>query len=192
MGDITKIVALDIGGVCINLHFDRCLDYFGHSIAEPIPEAVMKIFDQYERGLINETEWLESFRVHVRADLSDEDIRHGWNLIIGEDINGIAKWIREMIAVGYRFVYFSDTSQLHLLEVCRNFSAAHLIYGGIFSFDVNAKKPEVAMYEAFEVQYGRPDLYIDDRPDNIAGGKQFGWNSQQFTSVEELRSVLSM
>ena len=48
------------------------------------------------------------------------------------------------------------------------------------------------MYEAFEDQYGKPDLYIDDRPDNIAGGKQFGWNSQQFTSVEELRSVLSM
>ncbi len=190
MDNMTQTVALDIGGVCLNLHYDRCFDYFGCAVNEQVPDVIMNAVDQYERGLINEAEWLESFRVHVRADLSDEDIRHGWNLIIGQDITGIAKWIREMIADGYRFIYFSDTSQLHLLEVCRNFSAAHLIYGGIFSFDVKAKKPEAAMYEAFEAQYGKPDLYLDDRPDNIAGGKQFGWNSQLFNSVENLREVL--
>jgi glucose-1-phosphatase len=190
MDNMTKTVALDIGGVCLNLHYDLCFDYFGYSMDKPMPEAVMNAVEQYERGLINEAEWLESFRVHVRADISDEDIRHGWNLIIGQDITGIAKWIREMIANGYRFIYFSDTSQLHLLEVCRNFSAAHLIYGGIFSFDVKAKKPEAAMYEAFETQYGKPDLYLDDRQDNIAGGSEFGWNSQLFTSVEDLRKTL--
>ncbi len=187
MNNITKTVALDIGGVCIQLHHDRCFDYFGHSIDEPIPEPVMIAFDQFERGLINEAEWLKIFKTHVGTNLSDADIRYGWNLIIGQDIAGIAKWIKEMIADGYRFVYFSDTSQLHLLEVCRNFSAAHLIHGGIFSFDVRAKKPEVAMYEAFEAQYGKPDLYLDDRPDNIAGGTAFGWNSQLFTSVEALK-----
>ena len=239
MNNMTKTVALDIGGVCIKLHHDRCFEYFGYS-NEPPPEAVMRAFDQFERGLITEAEWLAVFKNNLSPDfqppateqlnnvepsghksleletcnidaikgcqfnltahhqtatppttgdglVSDEVIRYGWNMIIGQDILGIAKWIREMIADGYRFVYFSDTSQLHLLEVCRNFSAAHLIYGGIFSFDVKAKKPEAAMYEAFEAQYGKPDLYLDDRADNIAGGKKFGWNSQLFTSVENLR-----
>jgi len=239
---MTKTVALDIGGVCIQLHHDRCFDYFGHSTAEPIPDAIMQAFDQFERGLISEAEWLDIFKHNLKADfkppvapqlnnvtvgaaqslelgvcncdaltgcqfnlsaheqpitshqtgddlVSDEVIRYGWNLIIGQDIPGIAKWIRAMIADGYRFVYFSDTSQLHLLEVCRNFSAAHLIYGGVFSFDVKAKKPEAAMYEAFEAQYGKPDLYLDDKPENIAGGEKFGWNSQLFTSVETLQKM---
>jgi putative hydrolase of the HAD superfamily len=237
---MTKTVALDIGGVCIQLHQDRCFDYFGYSTAEMIPDAVTQAFDQFERGLMTEAEWLNIVRHNLNSDfkppaapqfnkattgtaksfergscncdalagcqfnlsaqeqliaskqtgdemVSDEVIRYGWNLMIGQDIPGIAKWIREMIADGYRFVYFSDTSQLHLLEVCRNFSVAHLIHGGIFSFDVRAKKPEAAMYEAFEAQYGKPDLYLDDRPANIAGGEKFGWNSQLFTSVETLQ-----
>jgi len=185
-----KTVALDIGGVCLNLHHDKCMEYFGCNSTEST-EALMNVTEKFERGFINENEWLISFRNIIDHDFSDEEICSGWNIIIGNDIPGIAEWIREMIADGYRFIYFSDTSSLHLFEIYRKFSVAHLINGGIFSFEVKAKKPESAMYEAFEEKYGKPVLYLDDRIENIAGGKDYGWNSHLFTGIENLRKTLS-
>lgn len=184
-----KTVALDIGGVCLELHYNRCREYFGIKSQE-LPQPLLKATDQFERGLIAETDWLQQFRIASKGELSDDEICLGWNIIIGNDMVGIAELIREMTALDYCFIYFSDTSPLHLFEVYRKFSVAHLITGGIFSFEVNAKKPEAAMYEAFEAEYGKPDLYLDDRVENIAGGEKFGWNSHLFTGVENLRKTL--
>ena len=185
-----KTVALDIGGVCLSIRYDLCFDYFDCSSNQIVQDKLLQIAEQYERGLLSETEWLENFRQILGKNLNDKAILRGWNMVIGEDIPGMVKWLKEMIADGYRFIYFSDTSQTHLLEVFKKFSANNLICDGIYSFNVVAKKPESAMYEAFEAQHGKPDLYLDDRVGNIAGGTKLGWNSQLFTNVEDLRRKL--
>ena len=95
------------------------------------------------------------------------------------------------LASGYRLVFFSDTSSIHMLEVCRKLSFANLVTGGVFSFKVKARKPGAAMYEAFETRYGKPCFYVDDRPDNIQAGISRGWNSHQFVSAAAMRHALT-
>ena len=93
-------------------------------------------------------------------------------------------------ARGIQPVFFSDTSALHLAEVRRKFPAAAVVPEGIYSFEVGARKPARAMFEAFESRFGRPVLYVDDRPELIEGAAKFGWNALRFTGAEALERAL--
>ncbi len=96
----------------------------------------------------------------------------------------------EMVSAGFRFIYFSDTSSIHMSHFFRSNDFCHLVSGGVFSHEVGAKKPEAKMYETFERDYGKPWLYIDDRQCNIDAALERGWNARRFTSPDTLRSAL--
>ena len=187
---MNKIIALDIGGVCLHLRHDLCCRYFGFNGISAIPQEVFASIEKFERGLIDEQEWLAKFRQATGGRFTDNEMIEGWNLIIGDDIAGMPELMQELIESGYRLVFFSDTSSSHLLEVYRKLSFANLVTGGIFSFKTQAKKPNSAMYEVFEAQYGKPCFYVDDLPDNIQGGIRRGWNSHLFVSASAMRRAL--
>jgi FMN phosphatase YigB (HAD superfamily) len=185
---MNKFIALDIGGVCIKLRHGQCLEYLGFSDdLSQVPGELLAAIDRLERGTIPESEWLEVFQKNTGNRFSDEQLCYAWNLIIGEDMDGMPELIREITELGYSFIFFSDTSRLHIMDAYRKISFVHLISGHIYSYDVGAKKPEQGMYEAFEKTYGKPCFYLDDKPENIAGGERHGWTSHLFTSAEGFR-----
>jgi len=185
-----KIIALDIGGVCLNIRHDLCCQYFGFKSMPEIPPRFLAAIEKLECGLIDEKEWLAEFRLATGGKFSDDEMIEGWNVIIGNDMNGMPELMSELVDSGYRLIFFSDTSIVHLLEVYRKLSFANLVTGGVFSFNVKARKPDPAMYKAFEIQYGKPCFYVDDRPQNIQAGVNCGWNSHQFISADVMRQVL--
>ncbi|MFA6102305.1 MAG: hypothetical protein WCV67_03875 [Victivallaceae bacterium] len=186
-----KIIALDIGGVCLNIRHDLCCSYFGFSSISEIPVKFLHAIEKFECGLIDDKAWLAEFRAATGGRFTDDEMIDGWNIILGGDMDGMSELMPELVASGYRLVFFSDTSKIHLLEVYRKLSFANLVTGGIFSFKVNARKPGAAMYEAFEARYGKPCFYVDDRPDNIQAGIRHGWNSHQFVSAAAIRRALT-
>ncbi len=186
-----KVIALDIGGVCLNIRHDLCCRYFGFNGISEIPAKFLQTIEKLECGLIDDKEWLAEFRIVTGGRFTDDEMIDGWNLIIDGDMAGMPELMSELVASGYRLVFFSDTSRLHLLEVYRKLSFANLVTGGIFSFKVNVRKPGAAMYDAFEIQYGKPCLYVDDRADNIQAGIRRGWNSHQFVSAAAMRHALT-
>lgn len=188
---MNKIIALDIGGVCLNLRFELCREYLGGAGAEEVPTQFLTASDQYERGLISEQEWLEVFRSVTEGRFSDDELRHAWNLIIGDAIEGMPELVNEIVNAGFRAVFFSDTSELHLMHIYRNLPFVHLVSGGVFSFKTGAKKPEDKIYELFEAAYGRPYIYTDDKEENVAAGTRHGWNSHKFVSAAAFRKELS-
>ena len=99
--------------------------------------------------------------------------------------------VNDIVNAGFRAIFFSDTSELHLMHIYRNLPFAHLVSGGIYSFKVGSKKPEDKMYESFQEEYGRPYLYTDDKEENVAAGIKHGWNSRKFVSAAELRKELA-
>ena len=52
-----KIIALDIGGVCLNIRYDLCYKYFGFKTISEIPPQFMTAIEKFESGLIDEKEW---------------------------------------------------------------------------------------------------------------------------------------
>lgn len=181
-----KIIALDIGNVCIRITPERCAEALGYPPSVGIPEAILDSVDRMERALISEKQWMDDFHEVTSHKFSTDELRHAYNQVLGEEIDGMKEFLEKKLEQGFRIIFFSDTSEVHLNSVLRNLSFANLITGGVYSFDMGAKKPEPGMYEKFEKNYGKPDLYLDDKPENIAAGKARGWNSFVFTNVDDL------
>lgn len=184
---MNKVIALDIGNVCLEIRHERTLNYLGRSSIEEVPENFMIKIDLLERGLISNTGWLAEFQKITENKFTDDELIHAWNLSIGEPLEGMEALITEITEAGYKFVFFSDTSELHITRVYDSLPFAHLVSGRIFSYEVGAKKPENKMYEAFEKLYGKPCFYLDDKPENIEAGKKHGWKSHLFKNAGNFR-----
>lgn len=179
-------MALDIGNVCIRITPDKYAEALNFSASVGITKALIESVDKMERGLISEQEWMEDLHRITENKFSEKQLRCAFDQILGEEIDGIEEFLRQKTVEGYRIVFFSDTSKVHLDSIYRNLSFIDLISDGIFSFKANAKKPEAKMYEEFEKVHGKPDIYLDDKPENIEVARKRGWNSYVFTNIDNL------
>ncbi|MDD2404579.1 MAG: HAD family hydrolase [Lentisphaerae bacterium] len=187
-----KVIALDIGGVCIKLNHQRCLGRLGISAAADLPEGFGAACNLLECGLIDEYEWLKRSRAFLpeTAGMNDDSIMEIFNDAIDSDVEGMAEFAKAMVDAGYRLVYFSNTSELHAMEVARKLSFAPLITGAIYSFEVGVMKPDPAIYQAFEERFGVPVAYFDDRLENIEVARKRGWCCQHFTDAESATNFM--
>jgi len=88
---------------------------------------------------------------------------------------------------------FSNTNDIAIEHIRRNFPFFKNFDGYIFSYEVGAMKPETKIYAALEQLTGRHDgeiIYIDDRPENIATGAALGWRAILHESPEKTRRAL--
>ena len=88
---------------------------------------------------------------------------------------------------------FSNTNDIAVEHIRRNFPFFKNFDGYIFSFEVGALKSDTKIYEAMEKLTGRSNaeiIYIDDRPENIETGKERGWKSILYETPEKTRDVL--
>ncbi len=188
----TQVIALDIGGVCLQVRPERCFGLLGFRSIQEVPLELLAAVDRYERGHWDESRFLSAFRQATGSQLGDDFVRSAWNAILAAEMPDMAELIAELKERGHKVVFLSDTSPMHMAEFRRKFPAiATQVPEGIYSFVVGAKKPEPAMYAAFEADHGVPALYIDDRAVCIAGGEAAGWNTHTFESVEMLRRDLA-
>jgi HAD superfamily hydrolase (TIGR01509 family) len=73
---------------------------------------------------------------------------------------------------------FSNTNDLAVCHIRRNFPFYANFDGYILSYEHGVMKPDAGLYEVVERMCGRrgPEiLYLDDRPENIAAGAARGW-----------------
>mgnify|MGYP002770555278 CR=1 FL=1 len=109
-----KIIALDIGNVCVSIHPERVIARMN---LFPTPE-ILAVSARLECGLITEREWLDFFHEKTGHRLNDDEMIDAWNLIIGDTLSGMPEAVRGALKQGYSFVYLSDVSRFHLTE-CR-------------------------------------------------------------------------
>jgi len=75
---------------------------------------------------------------------------------------------------------FSNTNELAIEYVRRHFPFFQDFDGYIYSYEVGAMKPDAKIYEALEQLAGRRGadiVYLDDKPENVAGGTVRGWQA---------------
>src|SRR5437016_5310092 len=73
---------------------------------------------------------------------------------------------------------FSNTNELAVGHIRRNFPFFANFDGYILSYEHGAMKPDEKIYEVVERSSGRRRaeiLYLDDRPENVAAGAARGW-----------------
>ena len=185
-----KLIALDIGNVCVSIHPERLTKKMGLISALFYSHKIFDREKMLERGEIYSQEWLDNMMAFTKGKYSAEELRTAWDSIIGDPIPGMKEAMRRAVAKGYRFVFFSNTSAMHMQTFLSRTELAGLVSGAIFSFDVSSMKPDPVIYEEFEKQYGIPGFYFDDNKDNIAAGKARGWNAILFHSSDQLDQLL--
>ena len=94
---------------------------------------------------------------------------------------------------GFKTFIFSNTNDLAIEHVRRNFPFFKNFDGYIYSYEVGAMKPLPKIYEAMEAMCGRRGadlIYLDDRAENIAAGAARGWRAILHESPEKSREAL--
>jgi HAD superfamily hydrolase (TIGR01509 family) len=88
---------------------------------------------------------------------------------------------------------FSNTNDLAVEHVRRDFPFFKHFDGYILSYEVGAMKPQPAIYEAMENMSGRRGadlIYIDDRLENVEGGSARGWRTILHETPQKTRAAL--
>jgi FMN phosphatase YigB (HAD superfamily) len=189
---MNKIIALDIGNVCFRIDKNAWLDKLGVSADNTVlRKKIITKKTELELGIINQNDFLVALNRLTEKMFSINKLIEIYCTIIGHEINGMNDFMSDLVNSGFKIMFFSDTSSLHLNEVYSRLSFSNLIIGGVFSFEVGVFKPDIKMFNEFEKRYGKPYIYIDDLEKNCIAAEKIGWNAHCFISVENCRRELS-
>lgn len=186
---MNKVIALDLGRVCVNINPQACQKALGIVSSNSIKKYT-DLYVALETGTMDSHDFVENLRKISQKQLSVEDILLAFCSIICGEISGISEIVCRLASKGYKICLFSDTSRLHLYESLTKLSFAHLIIGGVYSFEIGAFKPGIKMFMEFEKRYGKPILYIDDKKTNCTEAEKYGWGTHCFISVNDLDNVV--
>jgi FMN phosphatase YigB (HAD superfamily) len=95
---------------------------------------------------------------------------------------------------GHQTFIFSNTNDLAIEHIRRNFPFFANFDGYIFSYEVAGMKPQPEIYAAMEKMCGRRGadlIYLDDRAENIAAGAARGWRAILHETPEKTRAALT-
>ena len=88
---------------------------------------------------------------------------------------------------------FSNTNDLAIEHIRRNFPFFRDFDGYIFSYEIGAMKPGAKIYEALEKLsgcHGKEIIYLDDLPENVAAGAARGWRTILHETPGKSRAAL--
>jgi len=146
----------------------------------------------YESGRLTRQDFYEAVvnAIGFRGDLAEFA---GFFSAIFTEIPGTIALHAELRRCGFQTYIFSNTNDLAIEHVRRDFPFFAHFDGYIFSYEVGAMKPLPAIYEAMEKMCGRSGtdlIYLDDRADNIAAGAARGWRTILHETPEQTRATL--
>ncbi|MFZ1074266.1 MAG: HAD family phosphatase [Verrucomicrobiia bacterium] len=147
---------------------------------------------KYELGSVTRREFFEQARQAMGF--------HGTFEEFGEFFADIFTEIPPMIELhaalrrrGIPTYIFSNTNDLAVEHIRRNFPFFKHFDGYILSYQICAMKPDSKIYEALEKLAGRHGadiVYLDDRPENAAAGAARGWRAILHESPEKSRAAV--
>jgi FMN phosphatase YigB (HAD superfamily) len=192
-----KIVVFDLGKVLLDFDYRIALPRLAaHSTLSP--DEIRQFFFQspalmdYESGRLTRREFFELARqaVGFRGTI---EMFGGFFADIFTEIPPMIELHAELRRRGVPTYIFSNTNDLAIEHVRQSFPFFQNFDGYIYSYEVRAMKPEARIYEALEKLAGRRGaeiIYIDDRPENVAGGAVRGWRSILHETPGKTRAAL--
>jgi putative hydrolase of the HAD superfamily len=132
---------------------------------------------RYETGLLTTQQFYDEFRA-VSGFTGTLDDFGGLFGDIFTAIQPMVAWHAALREQGLATFIFSNTNELAVRHIRRNFPFFADFDGYVLSYEQKAMKPDAKIYEAVERMSGRSGgqiLYVDDRPENIEAGASRGW-----------------
>ncbi len=150
------------------------------------------LLHRYETGLISTPELFAEFVEKTGYTGSLEEFGAAFADIFTE-IPEMVELHARLHERGVPTFIFSNTNELAVGHVRRQFPFFANFTGYVFSHEVKAMKPMTKIYEAVEAMSGKRGseiLYIDDRLENVEAGAVRGWHTVFHHSPSETRKVV--
>jgi len=148
---------------------------------------------EYESGRLTRRQFYDSI-CHAIGFHGDLEEFGGYFADIFAEIPGTVALHAELRRRGFPTYIFSNTNDLAIEHIRRNFPFFKDFDGYIFSYEVGGMKPQPEIYAAMETLAGRGQadlIYLDDRAENVAAGAARGWRAILHESPEKTRQALA-
>jgi putative hydrolase of the HAD superfamily len=179
---MVKAVVFDLGKVLVDFDYSiavRNLAARGTITLADLGRLIAQspLLLRYETGLLTSAQFYQEVRAATGFDGDFDEF--------GACFGDIFQPIEPMVLLqatlrrnGLPTYIFSNTNELAVRHIRRNFPFFDNFDGYVLSYEHGAMKPQPALYEAVERLTGRRGaelLYLDDRPENIEAGAARGW-----------------
>ena len=177
-----EAVVFDLGKVLVDFDYSIAARRIaGRGAAKPA--AVQTFLDhspllfRYETGHISRQEFFEEVRRLSGFEGDIDEFAHFFADIFTE-IPPMIALHRRLRAARVPVYIFSNTNDLAIGHIRRNFPFFAEFDAFVLSYEHGAMKPDSKLYEVVELVSGRRDgrlLYLDDRLENVEAGRARGW-----------------
>jgi len=178
-----EIVVFDLGKVLVDFDYSIAARRIAARSTMP-PHDVQHFIDhspllfRYETGLMTRREFFEEVRktTGFLGDIEEFSQFFADIFFPMEEMIGLHARLRQQRVPTF---IFSNTNDLAIAHIRRNFPFFAQFDDYVFSFDHGAMKPDAKLYEVVERVTGRKGeqiLYLDDRIENAEVGVARGWH----------------
>jgi len=177
-----SVVVFDLGKVLVDFDYSiaaRKIASRGKLMAEKIYEfiALSPLLFKYETGLISRHEFFKAI-CEATGYCGDIEEFGGFFADIFTPIAPMVELHGSLRKARIPTYIFSNTNDLAITHIRKNFPFFNNFDGYILSYEVGAMKPDAKIYEALEKMAGKRGaevLYLDDRQENVDAGAVRGW-----------------
>jgi glucose-1-phosphatase len=204
-----KLLYFDLGNVLLSFSHERMCQQMADVAGVPLSAVRAAVFDgeeadsvqiRFESGEIDAAEYFEYFCRATRTRPDRRQLEQAFCDIFAP-IDETWAIVRKLAAAGHRLAILSNTNSLQWLwctdgrfPLLASFGESGSPFAwAVLSYEVRSMKPDRPIYDA-AVEIGAVSagevVFIDDRPENVAGAKAAGMDAVQFTDAEQLATDL--
>ena len=191
-------VLLDLGGVIMDIDPRGCFVYWARAAAVDVGAiaarwAVDDAYKAFEVGAIDFDEYLDSLSSRLGISLTRAQWQTGWNELLRDLFEDVAGILPD-VASALPLYVFSNTNPVHQEAWQSRFASALAPVRKIYtSWQIGLRKPNVESYLAVADDIGVAPadiLFVDDNPENVAGGKAAGLDARLVRTPAETVAIL--
>jgi putative hydrolase of the HAD superfamily len=175
----------DIGRVLLDFDFESSLARLLPADCPDPRERLSHLLDrkdEFETGAIDPGEYTRWALGVLGSRATPAEFHHAWQRIFTPN-EPMWDRVRQLSAAGHRLILFSNTNAIHCPWVFEAYPDFSLFDAAVLSFETGSVKPRPEIYQhAVDAHALNPaaTLYIDDLPQNIATGRDFGFHCHQY------------
>ena len=200
-----KNIIFDLGAVIINIDVPLAYKAFS-SLNNQSVEEIKKKFEasginqEYEKGNINDADFLNSIRKELGINATDSQITDAWNALLMDLPEERIERIRQL-RTKYNLYLLSNTNIIHINSINnilqKNFgieSIKHMFDKAYLSYEIGLIKPYEDIYEYVlkDSNLNKEEtVFLDDNADNIKGADKVGIHTIHVTAPHTMIELLT-
>jgi putative hydrolase of the HAD superfamily len=198
-----KNIIFDLGAVLFNIDHALTIKSFEDLGIQDLDSLYSEnnhhvIFDQYEKGEVSTSRFIEKIREYMPLSVSEKDVAKAWNTML-LDFPQTSFDLLNRLKPNYQLFLLSNTNALHFSGFHDILLKQHGMHGlecffekAYYSHLIGMRKPDKEIFE-FVLKENKLDpdktLFIDDFPQHVEGAEEAGINGVLLTKDSSVSNL---